>query len=311
MPRPCAPAMSRAGPGVAALAADLSGSQGPREAHAAGAASRPRSLQRLQCPRSSACRPPAPLLLLAGLLQCCRRKRAFSEAGAPPSRAVCWASDSCPHPLPQPPPEPPPPLYLQRDPARRITPAQILQHPWMQAQAAPDLPIDQVCICVGVGRWVGGRCLRLEPGRGCFLPCLPSFAFWGHRQAGVQRWGLRGSTAGKSAASFGPCQPRPLRERSVLRASPQRVWAAWACILCPYACAGARANAGRVCPRLAGRIAGPLAEQPCRAFQPLPSLPPCSPSLQVVAGRLARLSVKTKVHRAAMVGPACSVALGA
>ncbi|KAL4437336.1 hypothetical protein ABPG75_004475 [Micractinium tetrahymenae] len=42
---------------------------------------------------------------------------------------------------------------LQRDPARRITPAQILQHPWMQGQAAPDFPIDQV---------VAGRLARLS-----------------------------------------------------------------------------------------------------------------------------------------------------
>lgn len=42
---------------------------------------------------------------------------------------------------------------LQRDPARRITPAQILRHPWLQAQAAPDFPIDQV---------VAGRLARLS-----------------------------------------------------------------------------------------------------------------------------------------------------
>ena len=32
---------------------------------------------------------------------------------------------------------------MQRDPARRPTPAQILQHPWL-CEAAPDRPLEQV-----------------------------------------------------------------------------------------------------------------------------------------------------------------------
>lgn len=49
---------------------------------------------------------------------------------------------------------------MQRDPSKRPSPADVLQHPWL-CEAAPDQPLEQVGACATI--WLMWRPLPLRP----------------------------------------------------------------------------------------------------------------------------------------------------
>ena len=44
---------------------------------------------------------------------------------------------------------------MQRDPSKRPSPADVLQHPWL-CEAAPDQPLEQVGACATIWRHISG-----------------------------------------------------------------------------------------------------------------------------------------------------------